>query len=393
MFRADATAFGEGISDEHLAMERRVLEPERALVAVDGDRVVASTVAASFQLTVPGGLFVPCAGVTSVATLPTHRRRGISRELMRRQLEDLHERGDPVAYLWASEAAIYQRYGYGTGALAGTFRIRREHTGFLRDFETSGRIRLADRDEALKVIGEVYERIRQQRPGMIDRPGAWPEYRFHHDERHRDKGQSPPFFAIYETPEGAQGTVSYKIKDIWTGEGPNQEMEIDELLAATDDAYAALWRYCFEVDLVRTVTGWKRPIDEPLLHMLLEPRALRFQIRDGTWLRLVDVAAALEARRYSHEGRVVLEIRDDTAAWNDGTYELDAGPEGATCQPTGAAPDLSMRIEDLGSTYLGAVSFRALAAAGRITERNPGALRSADAMFSSAVAPWCPWIF
>jgi predicted acetyltransferase len=89
----------------------------------------------------------------------------------------------------------------------------------------------------------------------------------------------------------------------------------------------------------------------------------------------------------------VLEIQDETATWNDGTYELDAGAEGATCQPTGAAPDLSMRIEDLGSTYLGAVSFRALASAGRITERNPGALRSADAMFSSAVAPWCPWIF
>jgi predicted acetyltransferase len=310
-----------------------------------------------------------------------------------RQLRDLHERGEAFSYLWASEAAIYQRYGYGIGAFAGTFKIRREYTGFVRPVETPGRIRLAERDDALKLIEEVYERIRPTRPGVIDRPGPWPEYRFHHEERHSEKGMSPLMFAIYETSDGIQGSVVYTIKDTWLHEGPNQELEIHELLAATDDAYAALWRYCFDIDLVRTVTGWKRPIDEPLLHMLQEPRALRFTTRDGTWLRLVDVARALEARRYSHEGRVVLEIRDELAPWNDGIYELEGGPEGAICKPAGGAPDLSMRVEDLAATYLGAVSFRALASAGRVTERSPGALKSTDAMFSSAVAPWCPWIF
>jgi predicted acetyltransferase len=393
MLRADAAGFGGSASDDDLAVQRKVVDPDRGLVAIDGEAIVASAVSAAFQLTVPGGAIVPCAGITSVVTLPTHRRRGIGRALMERQIEDIHERSEPVAYLWASEAAIYQRYGYGAGAMAASFRIRRENSGFLLQIETPGRIRLVEKEEALKVVEEVYERIRPTRPGMIDRPGPWPEYRFHHDAHHRDKGMSDPFFAIYETSEGAQGAVSYTIKDNWTDEGPNQLLEIDELLWTSDDAYAALWRYCFDVDLVRTISGWKRPVDEPLLHMLLEPRALRFQVRDGTWLRLVDVARALEARRYSHEGRIVLEIRDEFAQWNDGTYELDGGPDGARCQAAGAAPDLSMRVEDLAAVYLGAVSFRALAAAGRVIERNPGALKTADAMFSSPVAPWCPWIF
>ncbi|MGH2711257.1 MAG: GNAT family N-acetyltransferase, partial [Actinomycetota bacterium] len=374
-------------------VQRSVVDPDRALIAIDGEAIVASAVSAAFQLTVPGGDFVPCSGITSVVTLPTHRRRGIGRALMERQLGDVHERGDPVAYLWASEAAIYQRYGYGAGAMTGTFKIRRENTGFLRQIDTPGRIRLVQKDEALKVVGDVYERIRPTRPGMTDRSGPWPEYRFHHDAHHREKDMSDPFFAIYETSDGAQGTVSYTIKDTWNDQGPNQELVIDELLWASGDAYAALWRYCLEVDLVRTVTGWKRPVDEPLLNMLLEPRALRFQIRDGTWLRLVDVARALEARRYSHEGSLVLEIRDEFAQWNDGTYELSGGPDGAACQQSGAAPDLSMRVEDLAAAYLGAVPFRSLAAAGRVTENKQGALKTADEMFSSAVAPWCPWIF
>jgi predicted acetyltransferase len=393
VLRANAAWFGEGVSAEVMAAERKVIEPDRYFVATDGDQIVAGAGAATFQLTVPGGVTVPCAGITSVGTLPTHRRRGLGRSLMKRQIEDARDRQDPVAYLWASEAAIYQRFGYGMGSFSGSFEIRREATALLHEVATPGRLRLVDRSEAMKIIPDVYERVRLTRPGLIDRPATWLEYRFRDDEHHREKDSSPPFFAIYETGSGAEGYVSYTIKDKWSSGGPEQELTVDELISATDEAYAALWRYCFEVDLVRKVEGWKRPIDEPLLHMLLEPRALRFQVRDGTWIRLVDVAAALEARRYSHEGRIVIEIDDEFAHWNDGTYELEGGPHGATCRPTGAEPDLSMRVEDLAASYLGAVSFRSLAGAGRVVERSPDTLITADAMFSSAAAPWCPWIF
>jgi predicted acetyltransferase len=393
VMRANAAWFGEGFSATAAEAERPTIQPDRYFVALDHDQIVAGAGAASFQLTVPGGIAVACAGLTAVGTLPTHRRRGLGTALMKRQLEHARELGDPLAYLWASEAIIYQRFGFGLGAWAGAFRIRRGATGYLRDVRSSGRMRLVDRDEAMKVVPEVYERVRLNRPGAIDRPNAWTAYRFHHNDEQRGKDTSPSFFATYETGSGVDGYVVYAIKDLWEHGGPNQELEVEELVAATDEAYASLWRYCFDIDLVRTVTGWKRPSDEPLLHMLVEPRALNFKLRDGTWVRLVDVPAALEARRYSHEGRVVIEVDDGFAPWNDGTYELDGGPGGATCRPSSAEPDLSMGVEDLGATYLGAVSFRALAAAGRVIERTPGALKTADAMFSSAVAPWCPWIF
>jgi predicted acetyltransferase len=393
VLRANAAWFGEGFSATAAQAERPTVEPDRYFVAIDGEQIVAGAGAATFQLTVPGDVTVPCAGLTAVGTLPTHRRRGLSTALMKRQLEQAREHGDPVSYLWASEAVIYQRFGFGLGAWAGAFRIRRHATGFLREVEPSGRLRLVDRDEGLKVIPDVYDRVRRTRPGAIDRSAAWLDYRFRSNDEQRDKESSPSFFAISETSNGVEGYVSYSIKDLWEHGGPNQELEIEELVAATGRAYAALWRYCFDIDLVRTVTGWKRPSDEPLLNMLAEPRALNFKLRDGTWVRLVDVPAALEARRYSHEGRLILEVDDGFAPWNDGTYELEGGPDGATCRPSSAEPDLSMRVEDLGATYLGTVTFRALAAAGRVIERKPGALKTADSMFSSAVAPWCPWIF
>src|SRR6185503_18593563 len=87
----------------------------RALAAYDGDEPVALTGAYRFDLSIPGGE-LPCAGVTWVGVIPTHRRRGILRDLMRRELEDVHSWGEPIAALWASEAAIYGRFGYGHAA-------------------------------------------------------------------------------------------------------------------------------------------------------------------------------------------------------------------------------------------------------------------------------------
>ena len=392
-WRMLSAGFAEDPRLEDRDIERKIVETQRAWVAVEGDDFVAGAAAVPFQLTVPGGGTVPCAGVTQVATLPSHRRLGLAAALMRRQLDEFRDTGQSVAYLWASEAAIYQRFGYGLGSLEAAFRIRREKSAFLREARSRGRVRLAERGDALKLIPDVYERVRPTRPGMVDRSDAWLEYVFK-DRGHDRHGSGPLFFAIYEDGDGPQGYAAYRVKHGWSHtEGPDFKLEVEEMVTATGDAYGALWRYCFGVDLVRTVHGWKRPADEPLLHMLVEPRALALQARDGTWIRLVDVPAALEARRYSHEGRIVLELDDEFGPWNDGTYELDGGPDGATCRPTGAEPDLSLQVEDLGAAYLGAISFRSLAAAGRVTEQTPGALRTADAMFSSSVAPWCPWIF
>ena len=89
-----------------------------------------------FDLTVPGGE-LPTAGVTVVGVLPTHRRRGVLRSLMRAQLDDAHERGEPLAALWASEESIYGRFGYGLASFCGEITLAHEYTSFAQSVRTA----------------------------------------------------------------------------------------------------------------------------------------------------------------------------------------------------------------------------------------------------------------
>jgi predicted acetyltransferase len=202
------------------------------------------------------------------------------------------------------------------------------------------------------------------------------------------------FFVAYETDEGVEGHLAYRVKEAWDiRTGPGHTLQVEELMATTRDAYAALWRYCFDADLIRTVEGWKRPVDESLLYMLANPRGLGVRVRDGTWLRLVEAPAALEGRAYGTEGRLVFDLHDGFCPWNEGRWELEAGPAGATYRSTTKEPDLVLGAGELASMYLGTVPAGALARAGRVEEITAGALGIADAMFASDPAPWCPYIF
>jgi predicted acetyltransferase len=312
---------------------------------------------------------------------------------MRRHLDADHEAGTPFSYLWASETAIYQRFGYGIGTLAAAFEVRRQDSAFLLSTEPRGRVRFVDRQEALKVFPSVYERVLPTRAGMLSRDEAWWNIRFR-DTPHSREGASPLFFVVYETPEGLDGYAAYRIKEGWDHRtGPGHTLQLEEHMAATVDAATALWRYCFEVDLVQTVEGWKRPVDEPLLAMLLNPRGLGLRVRDGTWLRIVDVERALAGRTYGREGRLILELEDGFCDWNAGRWELEGATEGATCRPSEAEPDLVLGAGELASIYLGAIRPSVLAEAGRLAERTDGSVRRADAMFATDLAPWCAHIF
>lgn len=390
--RVDLYAFGETGSKEDLELHRAVFEPERSLAVFDGDDIVGTAGIYSFQLTVPGA-FLPTAGVTGVAVLPTHRRRGLLRALMRRQLDEVHDRGEPLAALWASEGGIYQRFGYGLGAFSTSFDIRREWTAFVSSEEVGGRVRLVERGPAMAAFPGVYERVRSERSGFLDRKEARLELRFADQESERD-GATPFFYGLYESPTGhVDGYVVYRVKSAWNDFMPGAEVLVEELMAATPEAYAALWRYCFGIDLVGRIRAWHRAVDEPLLVMLAEPRRLRFAVRDGLWLRVVDVPSALEGRRYAAEGRVVLGVRDQFCPWNEGRFELEAGPEGGRCGASLGRPDIELDVAALAAAYLGGTSFRTLARAGRAEEATPGALRRADSMFATDPAPWCPEVF
>lgn len=369
----------------------RTVERDRALAAFERSRVVGVTGAVSFHLSVPGGT-VPAAGVTTVGVLPTHRRRGVLTTLMRRQLDDLRVGGEPVAALWASEGSIYGRFGYGVGTFSGSVQIDRAHTGFARPLVEAGWMQLLEKEAALHAFADVYERVRPAQPGMVDRSRAWWEYLFLDLEEERE-GFGPLFFVAHESVDGLDGYAVYHVKADWARGYPGHLLEVEELVAATPAAYAALWRYCFDVDLVARIRAPRRPPLEPLFFLLADPRRLRSSVIDGLWVRLVDVPRALAARRYASEGGLMLEVQDHFCPWNEGVYRLEGGPEGAECRRAEGGADLVLSAAELGTVYLAGTGFRALARAGRVTEVTPGALARADAMFAWDPPPWCPNLF
>jgi predicted acetyltransferase len=393
LMRVSSLAFGHEPIEEEVRFERLVFEPDRSLAAFDGQSMVGETMVATFELTVPGGA-LPTAGVTSVAVSPTHRRRGVMTALTRRQLDDVRERGEPLAALYASEAAIYGRFGYGLASFKSELEIERPFTAFAGPEHEPRSIQVISKEEALAAYPAVFETVRPYRPGFHDRNEAWWKYNFQDPERgHHRQGFNAYIYALCEGPEGPDGYVVYRSKRDWAEGHADGILEVVELIAANTDAYAALWRYCFDVDLMARTSAWLRPIDEPLMHMLADPRRLRFTVQDGLWVRLVDVPAALTGRRYAAEGKLVLEVKDSFCPWNEGRYELVGGPDGADCRSTDAEPDLVLSAADLAAVYLGGVRFDTLRQAGRVIENASGAVRRADASFSWDPPPWCPDMF
>jgi len=383
-------SFSAQLDEAELAVELDVFEPDRALAAVDQeDRIVGGVAACSLVVSVPGGE-LPMAGITDVGVLPTHRRQGILTALIRRQMDDLRDRGEPLAGLWASEGSIYGRYGYAPAVPAAALSIARARSAFRADTPRTGRMRLVDKEQALQAMTGPYDALRRVQPGMMARPPAWWTAAFADPESHRDGG-GELLFVVHEDDGGdADGYAAYRVAHRWDHGGTHSVLRVVELASADDAVHAQLWRYCLDVDLVETVESILSPVDEALPHLLADPRALTARLRDSLWLRPLDVAAALAGRRYAAEGSIVLDVADEFCPWNTGTYVLDAGPDGSACARGGGPPDLSLSVAELGAAFLGGTPLSSLARAGRVVEHTPGTLSLADAMFGWWRAPWCP---
>jgi predicted acetyltransferase len=383
-FRAVDFGFGNDTPQSRLDQERRVFEDDRAFVALDGDQIVGTTAAESVPMTVPGGAAVPTAGIAYVGVKPSHRRRGILRAMIDRQLGESRERGDLLAALWASETPIYGRFGFGMAAPMEHWSISRSQAAFSEAVDFPGRLTIMSPEDAPPHLQQAYEAARLAWPGMLARGNHWWGFLLA-DPEHERHGATQKIHTVYRDGDACEGYVTYRINP---KDGPS--LEIEELVWTTGAAHRALWQYCLSVDLMETIRYWNLPPDDPLPWMLRDSRRLRRQSTDGVWIRLMDVQAALGARAYSAEGRIVIRVHDDVCPWNDGAYELEAGVNGASCVATTRAPDMELSVSDLAATYLGGVSFTTLLAARRVEETTSGALARADRMFAGDRMPWCP---
>jgi len=390
--RSVRTTFGAEHDGPYMDAPSPTAELDRSLALVDAERVAATAGIYSLEMSVPGAV-VPTAGVTWITVSPTHRRRGVLTAIMRRQLTEVREAGrEPVAALWAAESSIYGRFGYAPAAWRGGWRGAAERLRLRPDVDCgTGAVRLVERDVFQPAATTLHEQVRRFVPGNMARSQAWWDRRLY-DSPELAKGGPPLQHVLHTDADGAvTGYAVYRVRAEWTDTSePDGTLSVDEVRASTPAAYAALWRYLFDHDLIRTVEAPYASADDPVRHLLADPRAWHSRPVDALWVRLVDVGAALSARRYPAKLDMVFEVRDRFCDWNDGRWHVWGHPAGAFCDRTDRDPDLVLDIEALSAAYLGGVSLAALQGAGRVTEISPGAVTQASTAFGWPVAPWCP---
>ena len=374
-------------TEERLERFSRNLPIERMHAAWQGGRIVGGAGAFPFELRVPGAN-VPTAGVTVVGTYPTHRRRGVLRALMRAQLDDVRERGEPLALLWASEDTIYGRFGYGMASQCAEVSIPKEYSAYAQPLEREGTLRIVDAGEALTLFPRLWDRVRPGTPGMIARTRNWWEFRVLFEQPGGGE-EGPKRLVVLERDGRPEGYAIYRHKPKWEDGVSNSELRVVEAIALDGQPTAELWRYLLDIDWAARTTAHLLPVDHPLWWLVAHPRRMRPRIGDGLWARLVSVGDALSARSYATDGAVVFDVVDEFCPWNAGRWRLADG----RAKRSRASAQLRCDVSALGSAYLGGFGFSELVRGGRAEELRRGAAARADAMFRTDRAPWCPEIF
>jgi predicted acetyltransferase len=384
MLLADQRGFGAPPPRPKASRSWAEAELDRTRVAFDGDEIAGVSRTYSFELTMPGGAMLPAAAVSWVSVLPTYRRRGVLRQLIAALHDDARAREEPIAMLTASESAIYGRFGYGVATYRLGLSAERTHVRFTNE-EDDGRMRLVTRDEAEKVLPSLYDRVRALRAGMVSRPDFWWPQVFW--EQFAGSKEDAFFVAVHTDASGIDdGFVGYEIKGEWHSGHADRTLVAEDMQAVDGRARAALWRYLFGVDLIKTVSTWSAPIDDPLRRIVADGRRVHVNyLIDGLWLAPLDPATVLGARTYAIDGRLVIDVR--TPAGASQKVALEGGPAGAQCTTTDADPDLTCSTAALGACVLGGNRWSELADAGLVDVRDHDVLTRADAMFMTTPAP------
>jgi predicted acetyltransferase len=344
---------------------------------------VATTHCWPAELTLPGGRATTSWAISGVTVSQTHRRRGIARALLEAELRTAVALGLPIAMLTVSESTIYARFGFSPAALARDLTISTRRVRWTGP-EPAGRVHHVTPEQLRDEGHPIVERIRAGRPGEVGYPARSYWWLRQIGLGVGDDNAKNLRLVRYDDAEGAaQGFAIYQLVDN-EADFTDHTLKLHALVAATTDAYAGLWRYLLEMDLVSTVTAHLRPVDEPLRWMIDDFRAVHVDEVDHLWVRVLDTPAALRSRTYQAPGRIIVRV-DDPLGFASGRFALDVDATGqATVTRTGDAPDATLTVNALGSLLLGGITARTLQAAGSVS----GDAERLDEMFRSPVEPF-----
>jgi predicted acetyltransferase len=389
-FDAVVGMFGDHASREDLEPELITAEAERTIAGFDDGVIVATAGCYTFDLAVPGGR-LPAGGVSYVGVTSTHRRRGLLTRMMTRQLADIRDRGEALAVLWASEAAIYGRFGYGVATRRCAVTVDSLVAKLRADAPDDPGLVLKSvaLDDAAPYLRQVLDAV-PARPGSFIRDDRWVTLELH-DSEYRRAGASPMRCIVALRDGVAEGYAVYHLKpQMARPEGlPNGEVRVGDQQAVTPAAFAALTRFLLSIDLMRTTMWRNRPTDTALPHLLTDVRRASTQLLDALHVRIIDMPRALTGRRYAAPVDVVLEVADELLPDNAGRFRLRGDRDGATCERTEDAADIRLGIAELGAAYLGETGLTSLAAAGRVSG-DAERVAAVTTAFGWDPRPWCP---
>jgi predicted acetyltransferase len=365
----------------------RLLEPGRTIGAFIDDQLAGTADAVTSRLTLPGGTLVGHAAVTHIGVLPSFTRRGVATDLVRHQLRDVAARGEAVATLRASEATIYERYGYGVASSSQTVEVQTARAAFRPGVGAGGPVRLLEPTDVWDVLPRIYADHRPSRPGTIDRPDVW----WYGARLRTESGSGPWYVAVHGSAGSETGFIRYRPIDTdkWFV-SDQRTVVVEDFFASDVDSYLGLLRFLLGLDLIDRVVFWMLPLDDPLPWLLLDHRAARVTAtHDETWLRIVDVEKTLAARQYVGGGTVTIAVDDQLLPDNSITVAIT----GDGAERTDRRPQLHIGIAGLAAVLLGGATWHSLATAGVARADDPTHLAAADQLFTTRDAPYAGFFF
>ncbi len=386
--------FGVPPSQDLEESNRRFLaniEPDRARCAFVGPKMVGTLGTFSLSMTVPGRPDVPVAGTTMVTVSPTHRRRGVLRDLMAAHFEEVRERGESLAALYASDSAIYGRFGYGMASVWADTTIGRDHVARHPRVHAPAEIEVVDHERFMPEAERTLDSIRLNRPGMYVRSTGFWERRV--DDRDEERDGASALRRVLAVEDGqVTGYALYRIKlGHWENNHADAVVRVNEVHASTPAAASGLWGFLLDHDLIKEIKVFGIASDDPLFALLAGSRRAAPTFTDQVFVRIMDPVAALEGRSYQADGRLVIDVHDGHG-FASGTFEIQISDGAARVQKFAGEADIELDAEDLGSVYLGRSRLAQLGLAGRV-RGNARALFEADRLFGWPVQPWCQDLF